>query len=353
MKTEALVQWYEENRRELPWREVRDPYFIWISEVILQQTRVVQGLDYYHRFTERFPSVKELASATEDEVLLYWQGLGYYSRARNLHAAAKQVMERHNGIFPTDYHELKALKGVGDYTAAAVSSFSSEAPFAVVDGNVYRVLSRLFDIDTPIDSTKGKKEFAELAQHLLEEHMKGNKHTESSLFNQGMMELGSLVCTPKSPDCPNCPVTGYCLARQNKTTDQRPVKFGKTKQRIRHFHYLHLTDPDGNTLLARRNKKDIWQGLYEFPLIETETPLTFDALEEKKEFNELLKKDGYTLIESIAMPKHILSHQVIHAVFHRLSVSYTLAPRENRTLVSHEKISEYAVSRLTDLYLTR
>lgn len=355
MNTTALVEWYRLNHRSLPWRETHDPYRIWLSEVILQQTRVAQGLEYYNRFTERFPAVADLANATEDDVLKLWQGLGYYSRARNLHAAARQVMERHGGVFPATYDEVHALKGVGDYTAAAVVSFSSDAPYAVVDGNVYRVLARLFDLDTPTDSTIGKKEFAALAQNLLGEYLTQSKSGGAGVYNQAIMELGALVCTPKSPDCTHCPVAGSCLALKNKATAERPVKLGKTLQTPRYFNYLHLTDAAGYTVLCRREGKDIWQGLYEFPLIELPEPVDFDTLYRTEVFQNLVNGADYTLEESVAMPKHVLSHRIIHAVFHRIGVadlSVIDLPANGRVVLAPE-ISDYGIARLTDLYLSR
>lgn len=345
----ALTDWYLESHRSLPWRETRDPYRIWLSEVILQQTRVAQGLAYYHRFTERFPAVGDLAAAEEDEVLKLWQGLGYYSRARNLHAAAKQVAAEYNGIFPTDYAKVRALKGVGDYTAAAIVSFSADAPCAVVDGNVYRVLSRLLDIATPIDTTAGKKEFTQAAAELLGEYLASPDHKGAGLYNQAMMELGALICTPRSPECGDCPVAGSCLALKNGTIPQRPVKQGKTAQTPRWFNYLHITDANGLTAIRRREGKDIWQGLYEFPLIETP---------EETEFGELSLPaflGDFTLQGSEKMPKHVLSHRIIHGVFYRIGVEdlTTMSLPEDWQIIPSDKLGDYAVPRLTEIYLSK
>lgn len=352
MDTIALVEWYEQNRRELPWRETSDPYRIWISEVILQQTRVAQGLAYYLRFVERFPDAAALAAADEDEVLLYWQGLGYYSRARNLHAAAKQVVRGFAGVFPTDYAAVRGLKGVGEYTAAAICSCAANGPYAVVDGNVYRVLARLFDLDTPIDSTAGKKQFAALAQELLEDFLSKDPQKRSGIYNQAVMELGALVCTPKSPQCDGCPVAGNCLALKNGTVERRPVKQGKTAQRVRYFNYLELVDEGGNTWIRRRNGKDIWQGLYEFPMIETAEPVDFGGLRETDSFRVLLP-EGYTLEKSTAMPKHQLSHQTLYAVFHRLRLAGEPAETEGWQMIRAAELREYAVPRLIELYLEK
>ncbi|WP_298062149.1 A/G-specific adenine glycosylase [uncultured Rikenella sp.] len=344
----ALIRWYLDSHRPLPWRETRDPYRIWLSEVILQQTRVAQGRDYYDRFVARFPTVADLASAPEDEVLKLWQGLGYYSRARNLHSAAQQVAALHGGVFPTEYAAVRALKGIGDYTAAAVVSFSADVPYAVVDGNVYRVLSRLFDLAAPIDTAAGKREFASLAKGLLDDYLLVPGHRGAGLYNQAIMELGALVCTPKSPKCGECPVAGNCLARKYGTIGGRPVKQGRTKQTPRWFHYLHITDERGRTVICRREGRDIWQGLYEFPLIETGSETEFGALP-LPSFLSI-----YTLVGSVRMPKHVLSHRIIHAVFHRIAVPdlSALALPAEWLVVPSERLGDYAVARLTELYLT-
>lgn len=344
----ALIDWYVRHHRQLPWRETRDPYRIWLSEVILQQTRVAQGLEYYRRFVERFPGVVQLAEADEDDVLKLWQGLGYYSRARNLHAAARQVAAPpHGGTFPTEYADVRALRGVGDYTAAAIVSFAADAPYAVVDGNVYRVLSRLLDLDTPIDTTTGKKMFAEAATALLNDYLATQGNKGSSTYNQAVMELGALVCTPRTPQCEACPVAGTCLARRNGTVGQRPVKQGKTTQTPRYFNYLHLTDRAGRTVICRRAGQDIWQGLYEFPLIETPAEVEFETL--------TIPISGYTWTGTVRMPRHVLSHRVIHAVFHRLTVSDLRrgALPDGWIVIPAEQLGEYAVARLTELYLER
>lgn len=346
----ALTRWYLSSHRPLPWRETRDPYLIWLSEVILQQTRVTQGLDYYHRFTERFPTIRDLAAAEDDEILKLWQGLGYYSRARNLHVAARQVVAEHDGIFPTDYTQVRALKGVGDYTAAAIVSFSVDAPYAVVDGNVYRVLSRLLDIAAPIDTTVGKKTFTQAATELLNAYLASPGCQGAGLYNQAIMELGALICTPRSPKCMDCPIAGNCLALKNGTVSQRPAKQGKTAQTPRWFNYLHITDLKGLTAIRRREENDIWRGLYEFPLIETPTETEFESLS----FPPLFPKK-FTRLETTKMPKHVLSHRIIHAVFHRIAVpDLTRTPLPDEWLViPAARLGEYAVARLTELYLER
>lgn len=340
-----LVGWYQENKRELPWRETTDPYLIWISEIILQQTRVIQGYNYYVRFIARFPDIPTLADAHEDEVLKYWEGLGYYSRARNLHAAARYMKTHFDGHFPQDHKDVLALKGVGEYTAAAVCSFAYKQPYAVVDGNVYRVLSRIFAIDLPIDSGKGKKYFVELAQSLLPEAC-------PDLYNQAIMDFGAMQCLPKSPACERCPLQGKCRAYAMGNVDRFPVKTGKVVVKPRYFNYLNITC-NGLALLAQRTAKDIWQNLYEFPLIETEAPLTFEELQAGEEYTRLLAGiENIRVVRAIGLPKHVLSHRVIYARFYELEVScLTFELRERYLQVPNDRIDRYAVSRLMQLYL--
>ncbi|MFT3753551.1 MAG: A/G-specific adenine glycosylase [Paludibacter sp.] len=342
----TLTYWYEQNKRELPWRDITDPYKIWISEVILQQTRVNQGLSYYLRFIERFPSIIQLAEAEEDEVLKYWQGLGYYSRARNLHKAAKQVATKFNGHFPANHSAVLQLSGIGDYTAAAICSFAYNQPYAVVDGNVYRVLSRLFGISTPIDSTSGKKEFAELAKSLLPQN-------NAALHNQAIMEFGALQCVPVSPDCFNCPLQGTCKAFQSDSVSSLPTKTQKTKVSNRFFNYLHIEFQE-NTFLQKRTGKDVWQNLYEFPLIESEELLSFEQLTGNADFKKLFEGMNNVDIYKISHPmKHVLSHRVIYAQF--ISIKTTELNEELKKLISTplNEIDRFAVSRLTELFLEK
>ena len=341
---DILLDWYAREGRDLPWRRTRDPYRIWLSEVILQQTRVAQGTEYYLRFTERFPDVASLVAAPEDEVLKLWQGLGYYSRARNLHAAARQVVERFGGRFPVALEEVRSLRGVGDYTAAAICSVAYDAPCAVVDGNVYRVLARLFDLDAPIDSTAGKRAFAELAQSQLDTAHPGR-------YNQAIMDFGALRCTPSSPRCEACPLAGQCLALAAGTVAARPVKQGKTRVRDRWFNYLHVSSGD-RTLLRRREGRDIWQGLYEFPLIETEGPAELPELVRLPQFRELLGDAPWHLVRSIPLSKHQLSHQTLHAVVHRIETP-SLTPAAAAMAVPTAALGDYAVPRLIDRYLIK
>lgn len=300
-----LLPWYRAHRRDLPWRRTSDPYRIWLSEVILQQTRVDQGLAYWERFVEKWPTVQALAAASEAEVLKMWQGLGYYSRARNLLAGARQVVHEHGGRFPDTHAGLLELKGVGDYTAAAIASICFGRPDAVLDGNVFRVLARVFGIDTPIDSTEGRKRFRALAQDLIDPADPGD-------HNQALMELGATVCTPRNCTCLLCPLQPRCAAFATGTIDALPVKSGTVKVRERHFNYLHVRAAKG-LYMHQRLGKDIWQGLWEPPLVETTGPVDAAGL------RKALKKAGidgrWTIAQGSAPVKHVLSHQVIQAVF--------------------------------------
>ena len=301
-----LIEWYHEHKRDLPWRNTNDPYLIWISEIILQQTRVAQGYAYYQRFIERFPNLESLAAAEENEVLKYWQGLGYYSRARNLHQAAISV----NGVFPVRYEDILKLKGVGIYTAAAICSFAYNQPHAVVDGNVYRVLSRFFGINEPIDSGKGKKIFASLAHDLLDK-------VQPALYNQAIMDFGALQCTPLSPDCTVCPFKNRCFAFNHNMVSSLPIKQNKTKTSERFFYYLLIRD-NGNIYLNKRTENDIWKNLYELPLIESNTALAVDDFIRKQEFASIFKEDSVVNVRLLNKTKHVLSHRIIYADFYEL-----------------------------------
>ena len=295
---QILLKWYDEHgRTQLPWRQTHDPYRIWISEIVLQQTRVAQGYEYYERLTQRFPDVFALARAEEDEVMRLWQGLGYYSRARNLHAAAKAVAEM--GQFPTQYDEIRKLKGIGDYTAAAIASFAYGLPHAVVDGNVYRVLSRIFGIDTPIDSTAGKKEFAALAQTLMDQQRAGD-------YNSAIMDFGALQCTPKGMDCEVCPFAHICIAKAQHRTEELPIKAKKTKVTNRYIVYVYLTDGT-YLLLRRRGRGDIWQGLYEPCLMEYDhAPNDQEVM---KDIDPWMSRPKASLKTMAKGMKHLLTHR--------------------------------------------
>ena len=333
----TLIDWYNSNKRDLPWRNTTDPYKIWISEIILQQTRVAQGLNYYLRFINRFPDVKALAQAKEDEVLKLWQGLGYYSRARNLHVAAQSMS---GGGFPRTYKEVRALRGVGDYTAAAICSIAYGLPHAVVDGNVYRVLSRYFGIDTPIDSTAGKKEFAALAQELL-----NTKHP--GLYNQAIMDFGALQCTPSAPDCSACPLGDSCVALAKGLISTLPVKQNKVKTRNRYFTYLYIKVGE-YTFLNRRGGGDIWQGLYELPLIETDSPLEGEEqLLLHPDFQRYLNGDIPVSVRLVKKGiKHILSHQVLYVDFYEIVLSDDSHSFSTFLKVKTNDIDTYAVPKL-------
>lgn len=342
---EPLLRWYEINKRELPWRLTKNPYKIWVSEVILQQTRVVYGLDYYRRFLEKFPDIKTLAEASNDEVMRSWQGLGYYRRAAHLHQAAQFIMEHHKGIFPTTYAEVAKLKGVGTYTAAAICSIAYNLPYAVVDGNVYRVLARLFGVDLPIDSGRGQRYFAELADSLLDRAQAGE-------YNQAMMDFGTLQCTPQSPSCDTCPFRSRCVAFLTNSVELYPIKEKRTKVRNRYFNYIQI-HCNGKTLLKKRKEKDIWHNLYEFPMIESNCEMDYHALSATTEFGQLtvgIKK--IRLINSTKMAKHQLSHQSIYATFHEME--WDALPQLDETItIAETELTDYAISRLTESYLER
>ena len=324
----TLLQWFKNNGRSLPWRETKDAYAIWLSEVILQQTRIVQGMSYWERFMAQWHTVNDLAAATEDEVLKAWQGLGYYSRARNLHTAAQQVVEL--GGFPQTFKELKTLKGVGDYTAAAIASIAFGEPVAVVDGNVYRVLSRYFGIDTPIDSTEGKKEFQALAQSLL-------PINEPADYNEAIMDFGATQCTPNSPHCSTCPLCETCVAFHEQRINELPVKSKKVKQRERHFTYLYI-EYEGKIAVHQRGAGDIWQGLWEFPQAEQLTSSEDSAWKNEA---QLLQK----------RVKHILTHQIL------LADIYLWRPKNRPQLPSEfiwiekQDLENYALPRLIEILL--
>lgn len=303
--SEKVVKWYENNRRELPWRATKDPYKIWLSEIILQQTRVDQGLPYYQQFVRRFPTIAKLAAASPRQVLRLWQGLGYYTRARNLHACAKVVTKKYGGNFPQSYDELLTLPGIGEYTAAAIASISFGIPVAVVDGNVFRLLSRVIGIDTPINSPKGKREFSALANDLI-------SHDHPHLHNQGVMELGALVCTPKNPKCACCVFSADCFARKNGLQEHLPVKIRSLKNRKRYFYYV-VVEKGRSLLMRQRQEKDIWLGLFDFNLIEKSRPLSVQKIMTEEPLKKLIGKTGNVRVSGLY--KHILSHQTIFSRF--------------------------------------
>ncbi len=337
---DTLLKWYLANKRDLPWRHTKDPYRIWLSEVILQQTQVVQGLSYYKKFVKTFPTIKHLAKAKEDTVLKMWQGLGYYSRARNLHTTAKMVNTIYKGVFPKTYEEIKSLKGVGNYTAAAITSMAYNMPYAVVDGNVYRVLSRVFGINTPINSTEGIKKFQELANELLLKKKAG-------VYNQAIMEFGARYCRPANPNCENCVLSDKCLAYSLNKVSQLPVKLKKIKIRDRYFNYFLLVDKNQNVIVHKRDKKDIWQGLFELFLIETEKETDLKTLLKSKQIKTFGKN---FVVEGIHREyKHILSHQHLHSHFYVLKFKGSFA--KTHKTITLQDLKKLAWPRLIDKFL--
>lgn len=312
--TQILKYWYSDHKRDLPWRETQKPYYIWLSEIILQQTQVAQGLSYYEEFVANFPTVFNLAKAQESDVLKLWQGLGYYSRARNLHFSAKYIVNELNGKFPKTYKELLKLKGVGDYTASAIASICYNEPTAVVDGNVYRVLSRYFGIDTAINSTHGIKEFKTLAQSLLPNDNIGD-------YNQAIMEFGSRQCKPQNPNCEICPLKKHCIALQLNKTKQLPVKINKTKVSNKYFNFLVFVSENKKTILEKRVERGIWQNLYQFPLIETQESLLYKDFKNNNDVITYINGATYnvSLYNEIEIV-HKLSHQHLHTKFWILKV---------------------------------
>ena len=324
----TIISWFQENGRDLPWRETKDPYAIWLSEIILQQTRIAQGWEYWERFMAQYPRVEDLAAASEDDVLRLWQGLGYYSRARNLHAAAKQIVAL--GKFPDTLEGIKSLKGVGDYTAAAIGSFAFDIPAAVVDGNVYRVLSRYFGVDTPINTTQGKKEFSALAQSLL-------PASDVATYNQGMMDFGAIQCTPQSPKCLLCPLAETCVALRDGKVEELPIKLKTIKVQTRRLIYIYIRC-NGEIAIHRRGKGDIWQGLWE-PYNVSDFPdlPTFDV----------------PLVLRAKNVKHVLTHRILLADFYQLDVSHRPQLPEDYVWVRESEMEQYGIPRLIELLLEK
>lgn len=338
----VLIDWYEDHKRDLPWRHTTDPYKIWLSEIILQQTRVVQGKSYYEAFVNHFPTVSDLALATQDEVLTLWKGLGYYSRARNLHYSAQYIMNHHDGVFPSEYKDILALKGVGKYTAAAIASFAYDEVYPVVDGNVLRVVTRLYGITEAIDTPAVVKRIYELCESLIDKK-------RPATYNQAIMEFGALQCTAKSPDCMFCPFEENCEARLQGLIDQIPYKAKKVKRKSRFFHFLVLQS-DRQTIVQRREAKDIWQGLYQFPLIEEKdsNELTINQLKEKVDFD----------FSSVKMQKvsdvysQKLTHRDVFARFYHLLVPDIQSfIKDGYFLVEQKKVSNFALPKVIDSYL--
>ena len=378
----TIISWFRENGRALPWRETRDPYAIWLSEIILQQTRIAQGWEYWERFMAQYPTVQDLAAAHEDEVLKLWQGLGYYSRARNLHTAAKQIVAL--GHFPDTLEGIKQLKGVGDYTAAAIGSFAFDIPAAVVDGNVYRVLARYFGIDTPINSTQGKKEFAALAQSLLPSSkasdflsLSSASDFQSSLslvaaYNQAMMDFGAIQCTPQSPKCLLCPLAETCEAMRTNRVAELPVKQKTMKVKTRHFSYIYIRCK-GETAIHRRGEGDIWQGLWEpfnasdiaeacaspssaqASLSSTKFSTSLTKLSSfKKELAADLHLSNVHALQLLAQDvKHVLTHRILLADFYLLETEARPQLPDDYIWIKEEEIEDYGIPRLIELMLEK
>ena len=378
----TIISWFRENGRALPWRETRDPYAIWLSEIILQQTRIAQGWEYWERFMAQYPTVEDLAAAHEDEVLKLWQGLGYYSRARNLHTAAKQIVAF--GHFPDTLEGIKQLKGVGDYTAAAIGSFAFDIPAAVVDGNVYRVLARYFGIDTPINSTQGKKEFAALAQSLLPSSKASDFLSLSSAsdslsssspvaaYNQAMMDFGAIQCTPQSPKCLLCPLAETCEAMRSNRVAELPVKQKTLKVKTRHLSYIYIRC-NGMTAIHRRGEGDIWQGLWEpfnasdiaeacaspssaqASLSSTKFSTSLTKLSSfKKELAADLHLSNVDALQLLAQDvKHVLTHRILFADFYLLETEARPQLPDDYIWIKEEEIEDYGIPRLIELMLEK
>ena len=338
--SDLLLNWYEINKRDLPWRHTKNAYFIWLAEIILQQTKVQQGLPYYLKFLKAFPTVKHLALAKQEKVLKLWQGLGYYSRARNLHFSAKYILENYNGIFPNQYDKILKLKGVGNYTAAAIASFAFGLPYAVVDGNVVRVLSRVFGVDASFDTAYGKKIFQQLSQDLLDKKNPAN-------YNQAIMEFGALHCSYRLPKCNTCIFSKICVAYTTNTISKFPLKVKKINIKKRYLHYLVITKDD-NMMLGKISK-GVWQGLYEFPFIEFLIEYPLESLIYSKEWKGIFKNSDYEVKSISKQYEHKLSHQYIYSYFWTINVdAFKL---KKYSFVKKSEIKNYPISRLIEKFL--
>jgi len=344
---QQLMAWFEKNHRPMPWKGEKNPYLIWLSEIILQQTRVEQGLPYFQHFKDKYPDVHALADAPEDMIMKSWEGLGYYSRARNLHTAARYVAYELEGKFPHTYEGILQLKGVGPYTAAAIASFAYDLPYAVLDGNVFRVLSRYFGDATPIDSTAGKKRFRQLAQQLLEENT-----APPSVHNQAMMDFGATHCTPRNPSCSICPLQAHCQAFQSEQVDALPVKTKKIKKTNRYFQYLVIRQA-GRVLLHKRTDKDIWQQLYQFPLIELkQAPRGEDALRAHLLWAQLFGEQAIEVTHIAGPFRQTLTHQYIHATFWEIELEESQKLNSESFLLADQKnLTKFAFPKIIDCYL--
>jgi len=339
--SQKLLKWYRLNKRDLPWRHEKDPYKIWISEIILQQTQVAQGLAYYHRFINQYPLVKNLAAAKEDEVMKLWQGLGYYSRARNLHETAKIITKQYKGIFPSNFDQIKELKGIGDYTASAIASFAFDLPYAVLDGNVYRLLSRLFGIKTAIDTPAAKKEFTAIANSLLDKKRPAE-------HNQAIMEFGSQYCKPVNPNCSDCIFNAKCVAFNEGLVGDLPYKSKKIKVKKRYFNYFVLIDKHNEILIEKRTSKDIWQSLYQFPLIETNKVTSLETLLKSSQTKDLLL-DKFAALNISKPYKHVLTHQLLYAQFYVFKRQSKHSSKLEK--INIQNLTSLAFPRLIELFI--
>lgn len=339
----GLYDWSSKNPRPMPWKGEKNPYLIWLSEIILQQTRVEQGLPYFEKFKEKYPTVKDLANAPEDEVMKMWEGLGYYSRARNLHFTAKYISNDLNGVFPSDFDTIKKLKGVGDYTASAIASFAFDLPHAVLDGNVFRIFSRFLGIESPIDTTTGKKEFKSITQQFLDKK-------EPAKYNQAIMDFGATQCTPANPNCTICPMQKHCSAFSKKLISVLPIKSKKIKKRDRFFNYLVFKHGD-TIVLNKRQQKDIWLNLYDFPLVEASSLLSQKELLENEIFQKIIGTQTFTIKKASKPFKQLLTHQKIIAVFWEIELKSALPMNDSSFFeVKQKNINNFAFPKIVDLY---
>lgn len=343
--TNQLIEWYSLHKRNLPWRETKHAYAVWVSEIILQQTRVNQGLEYYNRFMETFPNLEALANAPIDQLLKVWQGLGYYSRARNMHYTAQEIMNKYNGKFPNSYIKLIHLKGIGDYTASAIASISFNETTPVLDGNVFRVIARVYGISESTQTVKGKKQFKEILYKLI-------SHENPGTFNQAIMEFGALHCTPKNPLCEECFFKAFCFALNNNMIYELPLKKSKVKQTNRYFNFLHILYK-GTTFVEQRTQNDIWKLLYQLPLIETPGNFTLQDLEETHQWKKLFNKIEPEINLSCIEKKHQLSHQKLHAKFYEIKINkLTNYLKTKFKRVSSKELQNLGIPILIEKYLT-
>jgi A/G-specific adenine glycosylase len=342
----TLKNWYLQNKRDLPWRNSSNPYHIWVSEVILQQTRIIQGLPYYERFILAFPDIKALAFAPQDKLMKLWQGLGYYSRARNLQKGAQFILEKHNGELPDNYTDLLSISGIGEYTASAIASIAFNLPYAVVDGNVNRVLSRVYGIFEPINQSEGKNKIKQIASEILDT-------TNPGLHNQALMEFGALCCVPNKPDCGICPIANNCYAYIHNKIAELPLKMNKAVVQSRYFYYLVVLF-QSQVYIRKRTEKDIWHGLFEFPLIETKAKIPVTELLAQNDFLELIDRKPYTIIDAPEFFSHKLTHRNIESCFIIIETTGIAANTEklyNKIFLGD--IHKYPVSRLIHKFLEK